>query len=134
MLNHKKYDESMTNLQKAMWFVEWQANSIGMRIAMPQALFVQAINEAYDAARKIPRMGCYWAEVVEDTIHRVAMLFDVSDFAAKQRAIQLGWDVAAGTHIYVDGRRHDPFFFKEGTLQQKQSFVIDKTGLEKSVF
>ncbi len=127
----QKYDEGMTSLQKAMWFVEWQANSIGIRIAMPQALFVQAVNEAYAAAREIPRMGCYWAEVVEDTIHRVAMLFDVSDFVAKQRAIQLGWDVAAGTFIYVDGRKHEPFFFKEGTLEQKQSFVIDKAGLEK---
>ncbi|KSV58132.1 helix-turn-helix domain-containing protein [Acetivibrio ethanolgignens] len=127
----QKYDSGMTSLQKAMWFVEWQANSIGMRIAMPQALFVQAVQEAYDAASKIPRKGCYWAEVVEDTIHRVACLFDVSDFAAKQRAIQLGWDVAAGTHIYVDGRKHAPFFFKEGTLGPKQSFVIDKAGLEK---
>lgn len=127
----QKYDSGMTNLQKAMWFVEWQANSIGMRIAMPQALFVQAVKEAYAAASEIPRKGCYWAEVVEDTIHRVAQLFDVSDFAAKQRAIQLGWDVAAGTHIYVDGRRHEPFFFKEGTLEQKQSFVIDRAGLDK---
>ncbi len=127
----QKYDSGMTSLQKAMWFVEWQANSIGMRIAMPQVLFVQAVHEAYDAASQIPRLGCYWAEVVEDTIHRVACLFDVSDFAAKQRAIQLGWDVAAGTHIYVDGRKHDPFYFKEGTLGPKQSFVIDRAGLEK---
>lgn len=127
----QKYDEGMTSLQKARWFVEWQANSLGMRIAMPQALFVRAVGEALDAAKQIPRKGCYWAEVVEDTIHRVARMFDVSDFAAKQRAIQLGWDVAAGTHIYVDGRKHDPFFFKEGTLEQKQSFVIDRAGLEK---
>ncbi len=126
----QKYDEGMTNFQKARWFVEWQANAIGMRIAMPQALFVQAVNEALETAKEIPRMGCYWAEVVEDTIHRVALLFDVSDFAAKQRAIQLGWDVAAGTHIYVNGRRHDPFFFKEGTLGMKQSFVIDNAGIE----
>ena len=127
----EKYDEEMTSLQKAMWFVEWQANSIGMRIAMPQALFVQAVQEAYASASQIPRMGSYYAEVVEDTLHRVAQLFDVSDFIAKQRAIQLGWDVAAGTFIYIDGHRHDPFFFTEGPLGPKQSFVIDKAGLDK---
>lgn len=126
----QKYDENMSSLQKAMWFVEWQANSIGMRIAMPQALFVQVVQEAYASAAPIPRMGSYQAEVIEDTIHRVAKLFDVSDFAAKQRAIQLGWDVAAGTHIYVNGHRRSPFFFKEGTLDQKQSFVIDDVGLK----
>ncbi len=125
------YDSGMTSLQKAMWFVEWQANSLGMRIAMPQALFVKAVQEAYEAACKIPRKGSYYAEVIEDTIHRVAMLFDVSDFAAKQRAIQLGWDVAAGTHLYIDGKKRDPFFFKEGTLGPKQSFVIDKSGFDK---
>lgn len=127
----EKYDEEMTSLQKAMWFVEWQANSIGMRIAMPQALFVQAVQEAYASASQIPRKGSYYAEVLEDTLHRVAQLFDVSDFIAKQRAIQLGWDVAAGTFIYIDGHRHDPFFFTEGTLGPKQSFVIDKAGLDK---
>jgi hypothetical protein len=29
-------------------------------------------------------------------------MFGVSNIAAKQRAIQLGLDTAAGTHIYID--------------------------------
>lgn len=127
----QKYDDNMTGLQKARWFVEWQANALGMRIAMPQALFVKAMHEAYEAASGIPRMGCYKAKVLEDTIHRVAMLFGVSDFAAKQRAIQLGLDIAAGTFIYIDGHYHAPFTFEEGTLQPKQSFVIDRAGLDE---
>ncbi len=126
----QKYDENMTGLQKARWFVEWQANALGMRIAMPQALFVKAMHEAYAAASKTPRMGCYKAEVLEDTIHRVAMLFGVSDFAAKQRSIQLGLDTAAGTFIYIDGQYHSPFAFEEGILQPKQSFVINRAGLD----
>lgn len=126
----QKYDENMTGLQKARWFVEWQANALGMRIAMPQALFVKAMHEAYAAASETPRKGCYKAEVLEDTIHRVAMLFGVSGFAAKQRSIQLGLDTAAGTFIYIDGQYHSPFAFEEGILQPKQSFVINRAGLD----
>ena len=96
---------------------------------MPQALFVQALEEAYDRASKRPRKGSYYAEVWEDTIHRVAELFDVSDLAAKQRAIQLGWDIAAGTHLYINRKIHSPFLFRKGTLGMNQTFVIDKEGV-----
>ncbi len=126
-----QFNDGMTNLQKAMWVVEWQANALGMRIAMPQALFVQALEEAYDRASKRPRKGSYYAEVWEDTIHRVAELFDVSDLAAKQRAIQLGWDIAAGTHLYINRKIHSPFLFRKGTLGMNQTFVIDKEGVAK---
>lgn len=128
--NPQKYSETMTGLQKARWFVEWQANALGMRIAMPQVLFTKAMQEAYATAAKMPRKGCYKAKVLEDAIRRVAILFGVSDFAAKQRAIQLGLDIAAGTFIYIDGHYRSPFTFEEGTLQQKQSFVIDRAGLD----
>lgn len=125
------YDEDMSAYQKARWFVEWQANAIGMRIAMPRDLFTQAMQEAYATAEQIPRMGSFEAEVLEDTIRRVAALFDVSPFVAKQRAIQLGWDVAAGTFIFIDGHYHKPFIFKQGILNSRQTFVISKTGLSK---
>lgn len=127
----QKFDDNMTNLQKAMWFAEWQANALGMRLAMPQVLFVQAIEEAYESAVRIPRKNAYYAEVWEDAIYRVAKLFGVSEIAAKQRAIQLGWDVAAGTHLYIDGKIHSPFLFRKGTLGMNQTFVIDKEGVAK---
>lgn len=55
----------------------------------------------------------------------------MSEIAAKQRAIQLGWDVAAGTHLYIDGKIHSPFLFRKGTLGMNQTFVIDKEGVAK---
>lgn len=57
-------------------------------------------------------------------------MFGVSKFVAKQRAIQLGLDAAAGTMIYIDGHYHSPFSFTEGILGQKQTFVIDKDSLD----
>ena len=126
-----KYDENMTGLQKAKWFVEWQANALGMRIPMPRELFCKAMQEAYATASQAPKMKSYRAEVLENTIHRVAQMFGVSNIAAKQRAIQLGLDTAAGTHIYIDGHYHLPFTFEEGVLQPKQSFIIDRVGLDE---
>ena len=126
----QRYNENMSSLQKALWFVEWQANSIGMRIAMPQTLFVKAMYEAKAEAERIPRMGSYNGELMEDIIERVAKLFRVSRFAAKQRAIQLGADAAAGTCIYIDGHYHAPFAFTEGTLDSKQTFTIDLEAFE----
>lgn len=126
----QKYDEEMTSLQKARWFVEWQANAIGMRIALPQELFVQAMREVYSEQSKIPQKGSFTAEVLEATLEIVGNMFGVSKFVAKQRAIQLGLDAAAGTMIYIDGHYHRPFSFAEGILGQKQTFVIDKDSLD----
>lgn len=124
-------DEGMSSLQKALWFAEWQANSLAMRVAMPQALFAQAFQEAYDSALQIPRKGSFRAEVLEDTIERLGKLFAVSKFTAKQRAIQLGADVADGTLLYIDGQYHKPFYFKEGTLGPRQTFVIGKDEFDR---
>lgn len=120
------FDEEMSSLQRALWFVEWQANSLAMRVAMPRILFVQAFQKVYESAYQIPRKGSFRAEVLEDTIRRLGKLFAVSEFTAKQRAIQLGIDVADGTFLYIDGHYHKPFYFKEGTLGPRQTFVIGK--------
>ena len=125
------YSDSMDSLKKARWFAEWQANALGMRITMPRLFFDDVYKEAYEAAIE-ERMDTPWkAEVIEKTIHNVARIFGTSDFAAKQRAIQLGYDIAAGTFIYVNGVYQAPFTFTPGTLGPKQTFVIDKKGLEK---
>lgn len=122
-----RYDESMTMAQKAHWYAEWQANALALRIAMPQALMVQAFQEAKDAAQPHKFTG----ELVEDMLRRVALLFDVPIFAAKQRARQLDFDDADGAFIRVDGKWHDSFWFTEGSLERNQTFVIDKRSYER---
>lgn len=122
-----RFEDSMTMAQKAHWYAEWQANALALRIAMPRHFMVQAMKEAYDASEPYHYKG----ELVEDMLKRVAMLFDVPRFAAKQRARQLDWDVADGAFVYVDGTWHQPFYFPEGTLDLHQTFVIDKKGFDK---
>lgn len=122
--NH--YDEAMTLAQKAHWFAEWQANALAIRVAMPKDLVVKAFIEAREAAHPYH----YTGELVEDILRRVADLFDVPIYAAKQRARQLDFDDADGAFVYVDGKHYDPFWFKEGILDQHQTFVIDQSGFD----
>lgn len=121
------YFEEMTAAQKAHWFAEWQANALAFRVAMPDALFVRAMREAKSAASPYKFIGFH----VEDILHRVAELFDVPEYAVKQRARQLDWDLADGAFVYVDGKHYLPFAFTEGILDYHQTFIIDKAGHEK---
>ena len=47
--------------------------------------------------------------------------------AAKIRAIELGFDQAAGVFNYVDGQYYPPFSFAKGSLKKDQTFIIDRT-------
>lgn len=120
------YSDELTAAQKAHWFAEWQANALAFRVTMPDALFVRAMHEARAAASPYKSQGFY----VEDILHRVATLFDVPEYAVKQRARQLDWDLADGAFVFVDGEHYFPFSFAEGILDYHQTFVIDKASHE----
>ncbi len=122
-----RYEESMTIAQKAHWYAEWQANALALRIAMPQALMVRAMAEV-DAA-VTPKH--FRGDIAEDIIRRIAELFDVPIFAAKQRVRQLDYEAADGAFVYVDGKWHEPFVFEWGYLDYHQTYVIDRAGYEK---
>ncbi len=121
-----RYEESMTMAQKAHWYAEWQANALALRIAMPQDLMVKAMTEV-DAA-VTPKH--FRGEMAEDIIRRIAELFDVPIFAAKQRVRQLDYEAADGAFVYVDGKWHEPFVFEWGYLDYHQTYVIDRAGYE----
>lgn len=93
---------------------------------MPDAFFVRAMHEARAASSPYKFTGFH----VEDILHRVAQLFDVPDYAVKQRARQLDWDLADGAFVFVDGEHYFPFSFTEGMLDYHQTFVIDRESHE----
>lgn len=121
-----RYEDSMTMAQKAHWYAEWQANALALRIAMPQALMVKAMTEV-DASVTPKR---FRGEMAEEIIRRIAELFDVPIFAAKQRVRQLDYEAADGAFVYVDGKWHEPFVFEWGDLDHHQTYVIDRGGYE----
>lgn len=131
MADPTRLDEDMSALEKAKWFAEWQANALAIRIALPEAYFDKAIQEAYAASSGAgnPFSAGYEADRFEDTIRRVGELFGVSPYIAKQRAIQVGYDIAEGTYVYVDGKYYQPFYFKQFTLEKHQTFIISKDAL-----
>lgn len=121
------YDDNMTPAQKAHWFAEWQANALAIRIVMPRELAKKALQESWDMLP--PSTPLVYA--VEETLKKVAKLFGVSEFVAKQRARQLGFDFVDGAFVRVDGKTYPPFIFKKNTLVQHQTFLIDQAGYEK---
>lgn len=62
---------------------------------------------------------------MELAIRDLSDFFRVSIFSAKLRAIELGFEQAAGVHNYIDGQYYPPFSFKKGTLKKDQTFIID---------
>ena len=121
------YDDNMSSAQKAHWFAEWQANALAIRIVMPRELAKKALQESWDMLPPSTLL----VHTVEKTLNKVASLFGVPPFVAKQRARQLGFDLADGAFIRVDGETYPPFIFKENTLDLHQTFLIDQAGYEK---
>lgn len=121
------YDDDMSPAQKAHWFAEWQANALALRIAMPREFVKKALEESWDA---VP-ISTLAVHAIEETLTKVAQLFGVTQFVAKQRVRQLGFDLADGAFIRVDGKTYPPFIFKKNTLDYHQTFLIDQSGYEK---
>jgi hypothetical protein len=55
---------------------------------------------------------------MELAISEFADFFKVSTTAAKIRAVELGFEQAAGVFNFVDGKNYPPFSFKKGSLKK----------------
>ncbi len=120
------FSETLSPLQKAHWLAEWQANALAIRIAMPEDLVL----EAYEEILKKPKIVKFTGEKHEDIVKRLAKLFDVPLFVAKQRLRQLGYGYADGTCLHVDNRLYAPFSWENEDLltDQHLTFILDQKG------
>lgn len=122
----EKYDKlDDGSLASELDWMEWQANALAPRILMPASTtkqkltaILRALHQAFPNTRD--------AEIMQLAISQLADFFQVSTVAAKIRAVELGFDQAAGVFNYVDGTYHEPFSFKRGTLKKNQTFVVDR--------
>lgn len=118
------YKKGKNNYENALSWMEWQANSLAPRILIPVNTGRQKLKEILaDLHRTLP--GIRNAEIMEIAIHEFADFFNVSVMAAKIRAIDLGFEQAAGVYNYIDGKKYPPFSFSVGSLKKNQTFVID---------
>lgn len=111
------------NTQSAFYMAEWQANALATRIAMPKDLFLEAYNICYDKARQTPIKGSS-GEYTEMALESAAVLFNVSSFEAKNRAIQLGITEADGVLLSAGKDCYSPISYRRDSLDTNQTYVI----------
>lgn len=119
---HKK---GSTDISEELSWMEWQANAIAPRILIPAQTGHKKFLEILNGLNQVfihLRSAC----VMELAITEFADFFKVSTTAAKIRAIELGFDQAAGVFNIVDGKRYPSFSFKKGSLKKGQTFIIDR--------
>lgn len=121
--------DDLEGVQKAIWWAEWQANALAPRILMPKALFVNLFEQIYKEQAKTPYH--FSGEIMERSIEKIADCFGVSRYAAKVRALQLGYKTAEGTFLHIDGHYHSPFTFNPEALSDYRTFVIDRRNFDR---
>lgn len=120
----RKLDDNSSGVRKALWWAEWQADNMASRIVMPQKMFF----EEYDKQYGIALAECpvvFSGEYVEIALERMAVIFNVSKYAVKDRAIQLGIMEADGTMLSFDNNDYPPIYFERTSLSTTQTYAID---------
>lgn len=121
----EQYKKGKDELSNELEWMEWQASAIAPKILIPARTGRMKLNEilislthAFPTTRR--------AEIMQLAISEFADFFKVSTMAAKIRAIELGFEQAAGVFNYVDGQYYPPFSFTKGALKKDQTFIIDR--------
>ena len=122
-------DDSMSAAEKAYWYAEWQANELSVRVAMPKHLVEEAIAEYEQCNRNGHRDGNYYQNMID----KLALDFNVPAEIMKKRFRQLGYDYADGTFVEEYAGEKYNFAFAHGSLQQNETFVIDRFNYKKLV-
>lgn len=103
--------------------IEWQANALTPRIQMPAQTFKIAVDTLLTQLMEEKQTNSV-REVIEDVIAQLAEKFGVSKLSAKIRMVELGYEVARGAYIYVDGAYIRPFTYKSGYMKPYQTFCV----------
>lgn len=120
----RQLNDSMTGVQKAIWWAEWQANSLAAHITMPKEDFLDVLTSYCFITAEYESLN--HETILEHAICRTADTFGVSKYAAKDRAIQLGILEAEGTLLFHNGEHIPPISFNRNALKMNQTFIIDK--------
>lgn len=121
----EEYKKDSDKLEEELKWMEWQANAIAPKILIPARTGRAKLNDILNHLTR-SLTSTSRAYIMELAISEFADFFKVSTMAAKIRAIELGFDQAAGVFNFVDGTYYPPFSFKKGTLKKNQTFIIDR--------
>ena len=127
------YNENDSTYDKAYNYAEWQANELSIRLIMPKHLVEKAI---YEFSKSVPDI--FFSDNVPKNQFFHSLLFDLSEkfkvppSISRKRMLQLGYDIFDGMFIDVGNNIIEPpFMFSPGTLNEYESFIIDKINYER---
>lgn len=118
---HKKGTGSLS--EELAW-MEWQSNAIAPKILIPAKTGRAKLKEILNTIIYNFTVNSK-ALIMELAIKEFATFFKVSTMAAKIRAIELGFEQAAGVFNFVNGEYYPPFSFSRGSLKKNQTFIIE---------
>ena len=124
----EEYKKKPNELEDELSWMEWQANALAPKILIPAKTGKAKLTEILSGLRRSFR-GLRDAYVMELAISQFADFFKVSTTAAKIRAVELGFEQAAGVFNFVDGKNYPPFSFRKGSLKKGQTFIIDRNNI-----
>lgn len=121
----EEYKKGSDHLSEELSWMEWQANAIAPKILIPartgKSKLIEILGKLH---RGLPNLRNGY--IMELAISEFADFFKVSTTVAKIRAVELGFEQAAGVFNFVDGRNYPPFNFASGSLKKGQTFIIDR--------
>lgn len=123
-----EYNKESNQLENELSWMEWQANALAPKILIPAKTGKSKLTEILHRLRSSSH-EFRDAQVMEHAISEFADFFNVSTTSAKIRAVELGFEQAAGVFNFVDGKNYPPFSFKKGSLKKGQTFVIDRNNI-----
>lgn len=125
----EEYKKKSNQLEDELSWMEWQANALAPKILIPAKTGKAKLSEILNRLHRSYKGRLRDGFVMELAISEFADFFKVSTTAAKIRAVELGFEQAAGVFNFVDGKNYPPFSFKKGSLKKGQTFVIDRNNI-----
>lgn len=122
VIEHKGQND--TGIEGALQWIEWQANALTPRILLPVITTRQKLKEIL-LRLHVENPEKTESDIMEEAIQELADFFAVSKFAAKIRAIELGFVQAQGVLNYANGKYLPSFSFNTIALKKDESYIID---------
>lgn len=112
------------NLSDILGWMEWHAESIAPKILMPKGMFIQEARVRHKRLIELSETKDE-LDIVEKWIDELVLFFGVSRLSAKVRLAECGFDVVKGAFIYIDDKYVPTHKWKDGYLENTQTFSIN---------
>ena len=112
-------------------WAEWQAVNMTPHIRMPAEQTKKKISDLYLKYKDLRKNGANSAEVAAAVIKDLADFYGTSTMTARIRMIDLGYHVARGAMVEVDGVTVPPFMTSNARMAADISYVISFDNLTR---